>query len=155
MLYLARQRGTVSIVLRNPTDTATVGTEGTRLPNLSPVFAEAEDHLLQKLARDQKAAAEASSREQEKAQYEMERARLDIELARKQAEIARLELDKKKLEAEHAAEQTAPPQWETRILRGGVEEVRKFDLPAAQPAPKPENKPEQKPENKPENKKGG
>ena len=39
MLYLARQRGSVSIALRNPMDTVAVGTEGTRLPSLSPVFA--------------------------------------------------------------------------------------------------------------------
>lgn len=148
MLYLARQRGTVSIVLRNPTDTAAVGTEGTRLPNLSPVLAAEEERRLQRLAAERQAAAEAASREQEKAQYDMERARQDIELARKQAEIARIELDKKKLEAEHAAEQqTAPPQWETRILRGGVEEIRKFDLPQNPSPPSPEKRPE--------NRKGG
>jgi pilus assembly protein CpaB len=141
MLYLARQRGSVSIVLRNPTDTAAVGSDGTRLPNLSPVLAEAEERNLRKLADDRKVAEEASSREREKAQYDLERARQDIELARKQAEIARIELDRKKLEAEHAAAQpTAPPQWETRILRGGVEEVKKFDMPSANPVPKPQDK---------------
>ena len=135
MLYLARQRGQVSIVLRNPMDTAAVGTQGTRMPNLSPVFAEAEDRILQRLGAEQRLAAETSKREQEKAQYDMERARTDIELARKQAEIARIELDKKKLESERSAEETIKPQWETRILRGGAEEVRKFDLPEGKKSP--------------------
>jgi len=128
MLYLARQRGSVSIALRNPMDTAVVGTQGTRMPSLSPVFAEAENRMLQRLA-------EASQREQKKADYDMERASQDIELARKQAEIARIELDKKKLEAERAAQQSVKPQWETRILRGGTEEVRKFDLPEGKRSP--------------------
>jgi pilus assembly protein CpaB len=135
MLYLARQRGQVSIALRNPMDTAAVGTQGTRLPSLSPVFADAEERILQRLGAEQRVIAEASKREQEKAQYDMERARSDIELARKQAEIARIELDKKKLETERAAEQTIKPQWETRILRGGAEEVRKFDVPEGKKSP--------------------
>jgi len=135
MLYLARQRGQVSIALRNPMDTAAVGTQGTRLPSLSPVFADAEERMLQRLGAEQRVIAEASKREQEKAQYDMERARSDIELARKQAEIARIELDKKKLETERAAEQTVKPQWETRILRGGAEEVRKFDVPEGKKSP--------------------
>jgi len=129
MLYLARQRGTVSIALRNPMDSAAVGTQGTRLPGLSNVFAEAEDRMLQRIAAEQKLLADASKRDQEKAQYDMERARQDIELARKQAEIARIELDKKKLETERSAEETVKPQWETRILRGSTEESRRFDLP--------------------------
>jgi pilus assembly protein CpaB len=135
MLYLARQRGQVSIALRNPMDSAAVGTQGTRLPSLSPVFAEAEDRILQRLGAEQRVLAEASKREQEKAQYDMERARQDIELARKQAEIAHIELDKKKLETERSAEETVKPQWETRILRGGAEEVRKFDVPEGKKSP--------------------
>jgi pilus assembly protein CpaB len=130
MLYLARQRGSVSIVLRNPMDTAAVGSDGTRLSNLSPVFADAEKRWLQ-------ATSEVSQRDHEKAEYEMERARQDIELSRKQTEIARLELDKKKIDAE----QSGAPQWETRVLHGGVEELRKFDLPAAKPESKPAPKP--------------
>jgi Flp pilus assembly protein CpaB len=134
MLYLARQRGSVSIVLRNPMDTIAVGSEGTRLSNLSPVFADAEKRMIQ-------VTSEASQRDHEKAEYEMERARQDIELSRKQSELARLELDKKKIEAERSAEESSAPQWETRVLHGGVEEVRKFDVVAAKPEPKPDHKP--------------
>jgi pilus assembly protein CpaB len=135
MLYLARQRGSVSIALRNPTDKEPVGAPGTRLPNLSPMFAEAEKGLLLQLEEQKKRAEEAAERERTKAKYDLERAGSDIELARKQAEIARIELDKKKLETERAAEQTVKPQWETRVLHGDKEEIRKFDLPEGQKKP--------------------
>jgi len=135
MLYLARQRGSVSIALRNPTDKAEVGAPGTRLPNLSPMFAQAEKGLLLQLEEQKKRAEEAAERERTKAKYDLERAGSDIELARKQAEIARIELDKKKLETERAAEQTVKPQWETRVLHGDKEEIRKFDLPEGQKKP--------------------
>ena len=135
MLYLARQRGSVSIALRNPTDRLDVDSSGTRLPNLSPLFAQAEKSILLHLEQQQRRAEEAAERERTKAQYDLERASNDIELARKQAEIARIELDKKKLETERAAEQTVKPQWETRVLRGDKEEIRKFDIPEAQKKP--------------------
>lgn len=134
-LYLARQRGSVTIALRNPTDKKEVGSQGTRLPNLSPAFAQAEHGILMQLEAARKRAEESAERERTKAQYDLERAGRDIELARKQAEIARIELDKKKLETERAAEQTEKPQWETRVLHGDKEEVRKFDIPEGQKKP--------------------
>jgi pilus assembly protein CpaB len=134
-LYLARQRGSVTIALRNPTDDKSVGSQGTRLPNLSPAFAQAEKGILMQLDEARKRAEEAATRERTKAQYELERAGSDIELARKQAEIARIELDKKKLETERAAEATVKPQWETRVLHGDKEEIRKFDIPEGQKKP--------------------
>ena len=134
-LYLARQRGSVSISLRNPTDRREVSSQGTRLPNLSPAFAQAERGILLQLEEARKRAEEAAERERTKAQYDLERAGSDIELARKQAEIARIELDKKKLETERAAEQTEKPQWETRVLHGDREEIRKFDIPEGQKKP--------------------
>jgi pilus assembly protein CpaB len=135
MLYLARQRGSVSIALRNPTDKEKNAATGTRLPNLSPLFAQAEKGILLQLEEQRKRAEEAAERERTKAKYDLERAGSDIELARKQAEIARIELDKKKLETERAAEQTVKPQWETRVLHGDKEEIRKFDLPEGQKKP--------------------
>ena len=129
MLYLARQRGSVTIALRNPMDTKAVGTQGTRMPNLSPAFQAAEDRALERLRAQQRLAEEEAARQREKSEYDMERVRNDIELARKQAEIANIELDRKKLESERAAELTVKPQWETRVIRGGAEAVMKFDLP--------------------------
>jgi pilus assembly protein CpaB len=133
MLYLARQRGSVSIALRNPMDVAAVGTQGTRLPNLSPAFAEVEGRATKRFLERQKEADREFERQRTKAAYDMERAQYDIERTRKEAEIFKIELDRKKLETERNAAQTVKPQWETRIVRGGVEEIKKFDLPERKP----------------------
>jgi Flp pilus assembly protein CpaB len=132
MLYLARQRGSVAIALRNPMDTVAVGTQGTRLPGLSPVFAEVEQRAIRRLEERNREAQAELERTRTKSAYEMERAQYDIERARKEAEIVKIELDKKKLETERAAEQTEKPLWETRVIRGSAEEVKKFDLPDKQ-----------------------
>ena len=129
MLYLARQRGTVAVALRNPMDTLAVGTQGTRLPSLSPVFADVERRALKRLEEKRKQTEADIDRARTKAAYEMEREEYNIERSRKEAEIAKIELDKRKLETERAAEQTVKPQWETRVLRGGAEDVKKFDIP--------------------------
>jgi hypothetical protein len=132
MLYLARQRGSVAIALRNPMDTVAVGTQGTRLPGLSPVFAEVEQRAIRRLEERNREAQAELERTRTKSAYDMERAQYDIERARKEAEIVKIELDKKKLETERAAEQTEKPLWETRVIRGSAEEVKKFDLPDKQ-----------------------
>ena len=44
-------------------------------------------------------------------------------------ERVKIELDRRKLESERAAQETIKPQWEIRVIRGGAEDVRKFDLP--------------------------
>lgn len=129
MLYLARQRGSVAVALRNPMDTVAVGTQGTRLPSLSPVFADVERRALKRLEERRKDAETELERSRTKASYEMEQVQYNIERARKEAEIAKIELEKRKLETERAAEQTIKPQWETRVIRGGAENVMKFDLP--------------------------
>jgi Flp pilus assembly protein CpaB len=129
MLYLARLKGSVAVALRNPMDTAAVGTQGTRLPSLSPVFAEVEKRAIQRLEERNREAQAEVERTRTKAAYDMERAQYDIERARKEAEIAKIELDKKKLETERAAEQTIKPLWETRVMHGSTEEVRAFELP--------------------------
>jgi len=110
-------------------DTAAVGTQGTRLPSLSPVFAEVEKRAIQRLEERNREAQAEVERTRTKAAYDMERAQYDIERARKEAEIAKIELDKKKLETERAAEQTIKPLWETRVMHGSTEEVRAFELP--------------------------
>jgi len=133
MLYLARQRGSVSIALRNPLDDAAVGTEGTRMPTLSQIFREAEERMLKRLEERRKEAVDDFERQREKSRYDMERARFDIEQARKQAEIAKIELDKKRLEVERDAEKTVKPQWETRVVRGSEAKVETFDLPEKAP----------------------
>lgn len=129
ILYLARLRGSVAVALRNPMDTVAVGTEGTRLPSLSPTFADVERRALKRLEERRKVAEDDLERTRTKVKYEMELAEYSIEQARKQAEITNIELDRKKLETERAAELTIKPQWETRVIRGGAEDVRKFDLP--------------------------
>lgn len=129
MLYLARLRGSVSVSLRNPMDTIEVGTQGTRLPSLSPLFADVEKKALIRIEERRKEAMAEIDRSRTKANYEMEQAQYNIERARKEAEIMKIELDRRKLESERAAEQTIKPQLEIRLIRGGAEEVRKFDLP--------------------------
>ncbi|MFN0008440.1 MAG: Flp pilus assembly protein CpaB [Planctomycetota bacterium] len=129
MLYLARQRGSVSVSLRNPMDTIEVGTEGTRLPSLSPLFADVEKKALIRIEERRREAEAEIERSRTKANYEMEQAQYNIERARKEAEIMKIELDRRKLESERAAQETIKPQWETRVIRGGAEDVRKFDLP--------------------------
>jgi pilus assembly protein CpaB len=129
MLYLARQRGSVSVSLRNPMDTIEVGTQGTRLPSLSPVFADVERKALARLEERRRETEAELERTRTKANYEMEQAQYAIERARKEAEIMKIELDRRKLESERAAQETIKPQWETRVIRGGTEDVRKFDLP--------------------------
>lgn len=133
MLYLARQRGTISIALRNPTDEQAGATEGTRLAHLGPIMANAEKAAVEKLRARQKEEAEALKREREKQDFEMERARFNIERDRKQNEIDRVELEKKKLEADRSAEKTIKPEWETVIVRGGVAEIKKFQIPEKKP----------------------
>ena len=132
MLYLARQRGSVSVALRNPMDTAAVGTQGTRLPSLSPLFADVELKAIKRIEERRKEAESELERSRTRASYEMEQAQYNIERARKEAEIMKIELDRRKLETERAAEQTVTPQWEIRVIRGGAEEVKKFDLPEKQ-----------------------
>ena len=132
MLYLARQRGSVSVALRNPMDTVAVGTQGTRLTSLSPLFADVEMKAIRRLEEKRKEAEADLERSRTRASYEMEQAQYNIERARKEAEIMKIELDRRKLETERAAEQTIMPQWEIRVIRGGAEEVKKFDLPEKQ-----------------------
>lgn len=129
MLYLARQRGSVSIALRNPTDKPEGATEGTRLAHLSPIFAQAESTMIERLRARQKEEAEALKRERVKIENEMEKARFDIERQRKDMEIDLVNYQKRQREAELAKNQIVKPQWETVVLRGGVAEVKKFDVP--------------------------
>jgi len=108
-LKLAMEKGSVSLSLRNPLDDAVAGSRGTRLANLSPVLAEAE----QKKAEESRRKRDA----------EAARHRQELEAAREEAELLR-ERMQNEIGKKRESEETAT--WQAVIVRGGKMETRTF-----------------------------
>ena len=128
-LKLAMENGSVSLVLRNPSDTTPVVSGGARLASLAPIFERiAQQKRAQYLQQLRDAEAEREA-EWEKREYEMEQARYAIERAREEIEIARKEYEAAKYEATKVTEEETTPEWTTLILKGSTAETKVFKLP--------------------------
>src|SRR5690606_29319863 len=80
-LKLAMGEGSVSLVMRNPNDEGREPAEATRLPAVSPTFAELERQALERDRAEREAQEILASLLMEKADWEHERAACDRERA--------------------------------------------------------------------------
>jgi Flp pilus assembly protein CpaB len=134
-LKLAMENGSVSLALRNPSDTSPVVSGGARLTSLAPVFEELAQRKRDEYLEQLRAAEAEREQEWEKREYEMERARYAIERAREEIEIARKEYELERHEATKDTAEGTAPEWTTVILKGKTAETKVFKLPEGSAAP--------------------
>ena len=130
-LKLAMENGSVSLVLRNPSDTTPVVSEGARLASLAPIFERIAQQKRAQYLQQLRDAEDKREQEWEKREYEMEQARYAIERAREEIEIARKQYEAEKYEATKVTEEETTPEWTTLILKGSAAETKVFKLPEA------------------------
>jgi Flp pilus assembly protein CpaB len=118
-LKLAMDQGSVSMILRNPMDDNSYATRGTRLAELAPILAQAEQKKREELAKKR-------AQEAEEQRMALERAHYDIERARDEFELAKTKFEQDLFQARQAAALNTVPHWETVILRGGEAEKKTF-----------------------------
>ena len=128
-LKLAMENGSVSLVLRNPSDTTPVVSDGARLSSLAPIFERIAQQKRAQYLQQLADAEDKREKEWEKREYEMEQARYAIERAREEIEIARKEYEAAKYEATKVTEEETTPEWTTLILKGSTAETKVFKLP--------------------------
>lgn len=127
-LRLAMATGKVSLVMRNPMDSASVKVTGVRRGSLAPMLDSFEDRdrkARERREQEDQAKVNAESKrvadEQERRRLELEKARFETELARE-----RYEQEVEKLRVQKLVE--VAPFWETEILRGGVAATKSFPI---------------------------
>lgn len=118
VLKLGMERGSISLVLRNPMDDSRSSGESKSLARISPTFAEVERRFVE-------AVRKREAEEKERRDYEMERERMTIEKARSEAELALLKFEEEKKALEAKSKDT----WEVIVLRGGEAQTQSFTNP--------------------------
>jgi pilus assembly protein CpaB len=130
-LKLATGEGSVSLVMRNPTENGSQARDATRLPALSPTFAEFERLILERDRAERERQETLAKFQLERAEWDNERARLGIERERGSTV---LDHPKQELErAELLRKLTDASERKVLVVRGRRAESQTFPRIQQQP----------------------
>jgi pilus assembly protein CpaB len=131
-LRLAAASGKVSVVMRNPMDTAEGKANGVRFGALAPILVSIETANRKRREAREREAQSKLDNERKRFENEMERQRFEMEKVKNDVELTKARYEKELETLRMQKETVMAPRWETLVFRGGVVDAKYFPIEAGQ-----------------------